>query len=134
MPGSFFDTNVLIYLVSPDPAKALRAEQVVRQGGVISVQVLNETANVMRRKLKKSWAETHEVLSVVSTLLSVRPLTLEVHRAGLGWAERHMLSLHDAMLVASALDADCGTLWSEDMQPSMAIGGLTIRNPFVSFP
>ena len=42
MPGSFFDTNVLIYLASDDAAKADRAEAIVRDGGTVSVQVLNE--------------------------------------------------------------------------------------------
>ena len=43
MPGSFFDTNVLIYLVS-EPAKALRVRDLLRAGGTISTQVLNEIA------------------------------------------------------------------------------------------
>ena len=52
MSGDFFDTNVLLYVVSNDAAKADRAEALVRQGGGISVQVLNEATNVMRRKLR----------------------------------------------------------------------------------
>jgi predicted nucleic acid-binding protein len=51
MPGSFFDTNVLLYVASSDPAKADRAEQLIGAGGVISVQVLNEITNVARRKM-----------------------------------------------------------------------------------
>ena len=55
MPGRFFDTNVLLYLASGDGAKADRAEAVVAEGGAISVQVLNEAANVARRKMRLSW-------------------------------------------------------------------------------
>jgi predicted nucleic acid-binding protein len=62
MPVSFFDTNVLVYLASGDPAKADRAEQVVGEGGAISVQVLNELANVARRKMRLSWTDTHAFL------------------------------------------------------------------------
>ena len=51
MPGSFFDTNVLVYLASGDVAKADRAEATLAKGGSISVQVLNELANVARRKM-----------------------------------------------------------------------------------
>jgi predicted nucleic acid-binding protein len=43
MPGKFFDTNVLIYLASADPVKADVAENLIGQGGTISVQVLNES-------------------------------------------------------------------------------------------
>jgi len=50
MPGSFFDTNVLLYVASGDPAKADRAEELVHAGGTISVQVLNEITNVACRK------------------------------------------------------------------------------------
>lgn len=51
MSGNFIDTNVLIYLASGDPVKADRAEEIVGRGGAISVQVLNELANVARRKM-----------------------------------------------------------------------------------
>lgn len=46
----FFDTNVLLYLVSSEPANADRAEELIGAGGVISVQVLNEFASVALRK------------------------------------------------------------------------------------
>jgi predicted nucleic acid-binding protein len=48
---SFFDTNVLLYLLSNDAAKADRAEALLASGGVVSVQVLNEFASVAKRKL-----------------------------------------------------------------------------------
>jgi predicted nucleic acid-binding protein len=54
MPGSFFDTNVLLYLASGDPAKADRAEKPIGAGGPISMQVLNEITNVARRKMLMS--------------------------------------------------------------------------------
>jgi predicted nucleic acid-binding protein len=131
MPGSFFDTNVLIYIASGDPAKADRAEKLLGEGGDISVQVLNEIANVARRKMRMSWAETHTFLSMLRGLLAIHPITTETHEGGLTLAERHNLSIYDAMIAASALDADCDTLWSEDMQHGMVIDGrLQIINPF----
>lgn len=57
MPGSFFDTNVLVYIASGDAAKAAVAEAIIGQGGVVSVQVLNEVTNVARRKMRLSWHE-----------------------------------------------------------------------------
>jgi hypothetical protein len=38
MPGSFFDSNVILYLASADPAKTDRAEQLLFERGSISVQ------------------------------------------------------------------------------------------------
>ena len=71
MSDDFFDTNVLIYLLSADAKKADRAEALVRQGGAISVQVLNEAANVARRKLAMDWRETRAFLALLSALLAV---------------------------------------------------------------
>jgi len=131
MPGSFFDTNILIYLASNDATKADRAEAIVREGGAISVQVLNEVANVARRKMKLSWQETRGFLSSLRELLTVHPVTIDTHELGLALAERHQLSIYDALIAASALLAECDRLWSEDMQDGMAIDSrLRIVNPF----
>jgi predicted nucleic acid-binding protein len=131
MPGSFFDTNVLLYVASGDPAKADRAEELISAGGTISVQVLNEITNVARRKMGMSWTETRAFLSMMRGLLPAQPLTIEIHETGVGLAERYGLSIYDAMIAASALHADCDTLWSEDMQDGIVLDDrLRIVNPF----
>jgi predicted nucleic acid-binding protein len=131
MPGKFFDANVLLYVASDDPEKADEAERIIGSGGAISVQVLNEIANVARRKMRMPWNEAHHFLSLLRELLTVHPITIETHETGLTLAERHNLSVYDAMIVASALQADCDTLWSEDMQHGMVFGErLRIVNPF----
>jgi predicted nucleic acid-binding protein len=133
MPGSFFDSNVLLYMASADAAKADRAEKIVGRGGTISVQVLNEVANVLRRKAQLSWPDIHAFLSLLRGLLSVHPITLEIHETGLRLAERYGLSIWDAMIAATALQADCDTLWSEDMQDGLSLDGrLRVINPFTS--
>ena len=133
MPGNFLDTNVLIYLASADVEKANRAEQLVDKGGVVSIQVLNEIANVGRRKLRMSWSEIHEFLATLRALLTLQPLTLDVHDSGLAIAERYGLALYDAMIVAAALHCDCDALWSEDMQHGLVIEDrLRIVNPFAA--
>jgi predicted nucleic acid-binding protein len=131
MPGSFFDTNILLYLASDDPGKADRAEQLIADGGMISVQVLNEIANVGRRKMRMSWEEIHGFLAMVRGLLPVVPITVETHEAGIALAERYGFSTYDAMIAASAILSGCDTLWSEDMQHGMAVDDrLRIVNPF----
>ena len=131
MPGSFIDTNVLVYVASGDPVKAEQAEKVIADGGTISVQVLNELANVARRKMRMTWSETHALLSIIRALLPVQPISVEIHETGLALAERYSLSIYDAMIAASALHAECDTLWSEDMHEGMVIQDqLRIANPF----
>jgi predicted nucleic acid-binding protein len=132
MPGSFFDTNVLAYLASSDGAKANQAETAVARGGSISVQVLNELANVARRRMGMSWSELRAFLAAIRGVLTVHPLTLETHETGLALSERYGFSIYDSMIVAAAIEAGCDTLWSEDMQHGMQLAeGLRIVSPFV---
>lgn len=132
---AFLDTNVLLYLLSGDVAKADRAESVVTAGGVVSVQVLNEFASVARRKLALAWPDIREVLTAVRAICPVVPLTLETHSRGLALAERYGFAVYDAMIAAAALDSGCDTLLTEDLQHGQSIeGSLTVRNPFLNLP
>jgi predicted nucleic acid-binding protein len=129
---TFFDTNVLVYLLSEDAAKADRAEALIASGGVVSVQVLNEFASIASRKLAMQIAEIQEVLSTIRTVCTVVPLDVETHDLGLEVAERQRLSIYDAMIVAAAQRAGCRILYTEDLNPGQKIDRLTIRNPFVA--
>ena len=133
MPGSFLDTNVVLYLASGDVRKAERAEQLVRAGGSISVQVLNEAASVSRLKLRMSWTETRLFLAGLRALLDVREASVETHETGIMLAERYKLAIYDSMIAAAALLSECDTLWSEDMHHGLLIDGrVRILNPFVT--
>ena len=133
MSGSFFDNNTILYIALSDTEKAPRIERLLEGGGTISVQVLNECANVLRRKRTRSWDEVHSLLSELQEGLDVVPLTLHIHQSGLRLAERYGFAIYDSFIVAAALAADCDTLWSEDMQDGQVIEGrLTIRNPFAA--
>ena len=127
----FFDTNVLLYLLSGDVAKADRAEALLQRGGHICVQVLNEFTAVATRKLKLSWAETNEALAIIRAVCQVAPLTIETHERALQLAQRYQIGFYDALIVAAALLAECGTLYSEDLQSGQRIERtLKIVNPF----
>jgi predicted nucleic acid-binding protein len=130
---AFIDSNIVLYLLSADVAKADRAEAVMTAGGVVSVQVLNEVTNVARRKLGMAWAETDELLAGLRSACSVEPLTLRTHDTGRRLAERYGLSTWDAMIVSAALLAGCDTLFSEDMQHGLLLEQqLRVCNPFIA--
>ncbi len=102
-------------------------------GGVISVQVLNEFAAVASRKLGLSWGEIKEILSPIRTICQIEPVSLENHDRAMEIAERYGFSFFDAMIVASAIGAECEILYSEEMQHEQLIANrLRIHNPFVS--
>jgi predicted nucleic acid-binding protein len=127
---SFFDSNVILYLLSADAAKADKAEAIVACGGVISVQVLNEVTSVWRRKLKMPWGDIEAVLAAVKSACTVVPLTITTHESTVDIAQRYGVSFYDANICAAAILAGANILVSEDMQDGMSIDGLIIRNPF----
>lgn len=129
--NAFFDTNLLVY-AQQNGRKADRARALFAEGGKLSVQVLNEFTAVSRRKQQKEWREITDAISDVLTLVDPPlALTLDLHAAARLFAEDHRLSFYDALIVASAVEAGCETLYSEDMQHGRSIGGLTIVNPFL---
>lgn len=129
----FFDTNILLYLLSGDNAKADRAEAMLAKGGIISVQVLNEFASVASRKLSLSYPEIRDTLKTLQRVCKVTSITLETHEFGLQIAERYGFSVYDSLIIAAALIAECGTLYSEDLQSGQVIDGrLVIQNPFTA--
>lgn len=129
--SAFFDTNVLLYLLSSDAAMADRVEEALATGGVISVQVLNEFSAVARRKLEMSIGEIREVLSPIRAVCRIESLTGETHDLGLLIAERYGFTVYDAMIVSAALLAECSILYSEDLQHGQVLEKrLTVKNPF----
>ncbi len=126
----FLDSNVLVYAVSRDSRRD-RARETIAQGGTISVQVLNEFANVARRKLGYTWHELADMIaSFERALMPVLPITHAMHKVALGLARDHGFGLYDGLIVAAALEAGCREVLTEDMQHGRNIEGLTIRNPF----
>ena len=133
MPRAFLDTNILVYAFVEDPRAAV-AEALLAQKCETSVQALNEFANVARRKLRMTWGEVEEALTLLQTVCStIHPIELKTHTDALRLAQRYGFSLYDALIVAAALGAGCDTLYSEDMQDGLVVEAqVTLRNPFKS--
>jgi predicted nucleic acid-binding protein len=131
-PSVFFDSSILLYLLSEEEDKARRVEALLIDGGTISVQVLNEIANVARRKMRMSWDTTFDLVQRLSALLSIVPVTMSIHNHGLMLAQRYQFAIYDSMVVAAALSCGCNILFSEDMHSGLIVERrMTISNPFV---
>jgi predicted nucleic acid-binding protein len=130
----FFDTNILIYAVVQDDPRTAAAEALLTEGGVVSVQVLNEFVAVARRKLGMHWKDVTEALHGVRILCpDPVALTIATHEVALRIAARHDYRIYDALISAAALQAGCDVLCTEDMQDGHVIDRrLTIRNPFAA--
>ena len=129
----FLDTNILVYATDERDARGRIAVSIIAQGGVISVQVLNEFASVMRRKLHWGWPEIEATLAALRHFCPApRPVDVRTHERALSIAGQTGYAIFDSLLVASALIAGCTALLTEGMQHGRVIDGrLTIRNPFV---
>jgi predicted nucleic acid-binding protein len=129
---AFLDSNVIIYAFETHPTKTPAAEALLIAGGFISVQTLNETANVLARKQRRSWPDIANALAQVRKLCSEpAPLTVALHETALDLASRHGVAVYDGLIVAAALELGCDTLLSEDLQDGRVFDGrLTVRNPF----
>jgi predicted nucleic acid-binding protein len=140
MSGRYFlDTNILVYSLDPSaPEKCSVAERMVRQAidkknAVISYQVAQEFLHVALTKFRSKFhpADLEQFyLTVLRPLMAVHPSTtlfmeaLHVHY-------KYKISWYDSLIVAAALEAQCGVLYSEDLQHGMKIENLTIKNPFL---
>ena len=130
MPA-FLDSNVLVYAFTTDE-RAIVAQELLQARPAISVQGLNEFANVARHRLRMDWQEVRDATSALRVLCpTILSLDLATHDDALRISERYGYSMFDALVVASALRANSETLWSEDMRDGMTIDGrLRIANPF----
>lgn len=133
---SFIDTNVFVYLFDDtDANKRHRAETLIWTGlnegtACISYQVVQETINVLTRKLHATAEEARRLLDrVLIPLWQVHP-TRMLYRRGLDLQGHYQFSFYDSLIIASALNAGCRTLYSEDLQHGQQLEGLTIKNPF----
>jgi predicted nucleic acid-binding protein len=127
------DTNIAVYALSRTE-KQLRAREVLRGAGFLSVQVLNEYANVASRKLGRDWeAIMGDLASLRNAAGTIKPISDEANREAARIAERYRIAFYDAVMIAVALAGGATLLYSEDMHHGLVIDGtLTITNPFLS--
>ncbi len=138
MSVNFIDSNIFIYLFDEtDAGKRRTAQRLVHQAleigsACISHQVVQETLNVVTHKLKQSAApeDARRLLdNVLVPLWRVMP-SQALYQRGLDIQARYRYRFYDALIIAAGLAADCGTLYSEDLQHGQQIEGLTIEDPF----
>jgi predicted nucleic acid-binding protein len=133
----FVDTNILIYAHDRSAGdRHIRARDLLRElwhsgEGCLSVQVLQEFyVNVIQGVAKPL---TSDVAAQIIGALSV----WQVHRPGtedildaIRLQGRYQISFWDAMIVTSARQLGCQTIWSEDLNPGQVYDTVTVSSPF----
>jgi predicted nucleic acid-binding protein len=137
MSVDFIDSNVFIYLFDDvDEKKRSTAETIVHDAlavgsAVISFQVVQETLNVLTRKLGASPDDARRFLdAVLAPLWSIAPSS-GLYADALDVRSRFQFSFYDSLIVAAAVAGGCTRLMSEDLRAGQSIRGLTVVNPFL---
>ena len=128
----FLDTNVLIYTVTGEERKKEIAIHLLCTNAVISTQVVNECINVMSRKWKYDYSQIRLVTAQFTQACQVMTLSLRTVSLAMDLAEKYRYTYFDSLILASALEANCESLYSEDLQHGQVIDQrLRIINPFL---
>ena len=134
----FLDTNILVYSFDhSNPAKQTEAVRLVKTAlqngkGVISSQVIQEFINVATKKFETAFTleDCRKYLDTVLSGLCRVFTSIELYKHSLDIMERWGYSHYDSLIIAAALQADCETLYSEDLHHHQKIRDLIIIDPF----
>src|SRR6267143_2074525 len=135
----FLDTNVFVYALSKSvPSKQVIASGLVKEAiesgkGIISFQVVQEFFNVAFRRFAPPMtpAEAEQYLSVTFRPLLAVHSSPSLYREALQFFGKHSVSWYDALIVAAAIEVQCGILYSEDFQHGQRFNSLRVQNPFL---
>jgi len=140
MSGKFFlDTNIFVYSFDARHApKQKKAQGLIEKAlsshdGLVSYQVVQEFLNVALRKFEKPLTppEARTYLDTVLAPLCRTLPTIQLYQQALELREETGFGFYDSLILASALEAGCKTLYTEDLSHQQRIGNLTVQNPFL---
>ena len=130
---AFVDSNVILYLMSDDVAKAERARTLFYDDSLaltISTQVVGEVVNVARRKSPESWARLRRLVDWLHRSTEILTVSLDDQRRAFDVAEATGYSWWDSQLLAVAARAGAEIVYTEDLQHGRVVGPLAIVDPF----
>ena len=96
----------------------------------MSTQTINEFVNVTTRKKVLSKAQAAKIVDELFSLFLIEVIDHKVIQRALALSEELHYSYFDSLMIASALEAECSILYSEDMHHDHTIEKkLKIVNP-----
>ena len=133
MPGkAFIDTNIVIYALGPISSRTRAASLLFVDNPVISTQVLSETANIANKKFKMSLPDIRRLITTLESICQVEIIFPPTITVALDLMEQYRFSWFDSLILATALQAGCHTLYTEDLQHNQTIHGqLKVINPLI---
>lgn len=129
----FLDSNIIVYCYShSEKKKQEKAKHLTASTDAhISLQVLNECCNVLRKKFQLSFVTIEEIVKDLTANLNIQPLDSNSILHACRIAERYRTSYFDALMIATAIECECKAFYSEDMHDGqMFEKSITVINPF----
>jgi predicted nucleic acid-binding protein len=131
------DTNILFYSIdSSDLRKQEKARELIKslildKRAVISTQVLQELYNVCTVKYKADKTATLHLIQNFSNMRTIQ-ITPALIINAINTNIKTQFSFWDSLILAAANEAECTTLYSEDLNNGQVVNGVTIVNPFTN--
>lgn len=127
------DSNILIYAFGKqDNSKSRIAREIITECNIISLQAINETVIVLKRKFNFSVKDLQEIIQFFKEKYIVKNIDIHILETAMVIMDKYQYSLWDSMMLASALENKCTEIYSEDMQHNQTIEDkLRIINPFL---
>jgi len=132
----FIDTNILLYAYSETELnKSSIANDLIFATDIssrfISNQVINECVNILFKKFKLKSNDVERAVLEIDKNFSLVSFDFYTQIKAINLKSDYSLNYYDALIIATALENNCNTLFSEDMQHAQVIdNSLTIINPF----
>ncbi|MBI5220097.1 MAG: PIN domain-containing protein [Bacteroidia bacterium] len=135
MNNIFLDSNICVYAFDKSaPEKQQKAFDLLKERPFLSSQVIIETYNACHKKLELSQTVCEETVLFLTDNCRIVEIKTATIRSAIAFKRKYRFSFLDSMIVAAALDAQCTTLYTEDLQHNQLIEKkLTIINPFGSY-
>lgn len=133
------DTNLLAYAEGiNDEERRDRAMAVVERldpdQTFLPVQVLGELYAVLVKRAGRSRSKARDAVMQWGDTFPLIESSPDVLLRAMDLAVDHQLQMWDALIIASAAEAGCRLLLSEDLQDGFTWGGLTVVNPLSITP
>jgi predicted nucleic acid-binding protein len=130
------DTNILVYAEDVVSAAKRTAaldlfEKLPHETTLIPVYVLGELYRVLAQKMKRSRAAARAAVLAWGDGFPLIELSSSIMLTAMDLAEEHQFGIWDSVVLASAVDAGCRLLLSEDFQEGFTWSGVTVTNPFL---
>ncbi len=127
------DTNILVYaFAKQDDRRKQIAKDILLKCNMVSLQVVNETMYVLWKKFSFSYTELTNLVTFIKQKFTLKSLSIFTLEKTISISKKYGFSFWDSMIIASALENNCKSLFSEDLQHGQIIDStLKIINPFI---